>query len=75
MDAGNGPDFDLLNEVCDYEALVAGRESPEQLALLHAMRRTLSEGFELNEDERRELARLRHRYGRELSELRDPDLD
>jgi hypothetical protein len=74
MDAGEGPDFDLLREVCDYQALLEGREPPESMALLQAMRRTLSEGFDLTEDEHEALALLRHRYGREMTELRNPEL-
>jgi hypothetical protein len=65
----------LLREVGDYGALLLEREPPREIRRLESMRRRLIDGLELHPEDRDLLARLRRQYGRELIELRDPELD
>ncbi len=60
-------------EVAEMRALVVGREVPEVAHRLGAIRARIADGAPLGDDDRALLARMRHRYGRELAELLGPE--
>lgn len=60
-------------EVGEMRALVVGREIPAVAHRLAAIRERIAGGDDLDPDDRALLLRIRYQYGRELTELLDPE--
>ncbi len=61
-------------QTAELRALAVGREPIETLDRLKAIVRLLESDADLGEGDRELVSRMRHVYGHELAELKDPEV-